>query len=250
MTPPKITKESKDESIRINLMIPLDIREKWDAFIEKGEINTISKLVRESVDFYMNSKEREKDLEGFSTYSHDLKNELNAIKGFSQILIEEYKDELSWDVLLKIKEIYDKSVNIEKILNKISGEERFEKEQYDVLIVDDDDSTIHLLTDFFKKKGVTTRFTTSARDAFGILNYSTPKLILLDILLPDENGYEVCKKIKSKENLKDVPIYFITAVPETEVYEKIKDIGADGYFIKPFNMTEFNKLITKLEAKS
>ncbi len=231
---------------RINMVVSPEIKEKWDKFIEKNEIRTISKLIRNGVENYIRSSELHKDMEGYANYSHELKEELNSIKGFSQILIEEYKNELSWDVLLKIKEIYDKSINIEKIIKKILFKERVEKDDYDVLIIDDDNSTIHLLTEYFKKRGVTTRNSSSASETFDILNYGVPKLILLDIILPGENGYEICKKIKSDNKLKKVPVYFITAVPENEVYEKIKETRAEGYFLKPFNMSEFNTLLNQL----
>jgi len=66
---------------------------------------------------------------------------------------------------------------------------------------------------------------------------------LLDIILPDINGYEICKKIKSNEKLRRVPLYYITAVPESEIYEKMSDSGANGFFLKPFDMAEFNNLI-------
>jgi len=242
---------SKDNSNnpikRVNVNVPLKTKEKWDNFVKNSEFSTLSNLIRESVDFFINSKEKQDNIRRFSEYSHELKEELNAIKGFSQILIEEYKDELSWEILLKIKEIYDKSVNIEKIINKILGKKIIEKKKYDILIIEDDESTILLLTEYFKKKGLSTLTTSSAEETFEVLRYSKPKLILLDILLPGESGYEICKKIKLEKDLKEIPVYFITAVPESEVYSKIKETKADGYFLKPFNMLEFNNLIKELK---
>ena len=171
---------------------------------------------------------------------------LSSIKGFSQMLIEEYKDELSWDLLLKIKEIYDKSINIEKIMNKIFNKDRIEKDQYDILIVDDDDSTIHLISDFFIKKGYSCKSTSTGSETLELLKSLKPKIILIDVILSDYNGYEICKKIKARRDLKDISIFYITAVPETEVFKKTKESGADGYFLKPFNMLEFNTLLNYL----
>ena len=79
-----------------------------------------------------------------------------------------------------------------------------------------------------------------------LLHRKKPKLILLDILLPDSDGYEICKTIKSDKSLNDIPIYYITAVPESEVRESLKKTGAEGYFLKPFNMSEFNLLLEYL----
>ena len=78
------------------------------------------------------------------------------------------------------------------------------------------------------------------------MNNTVPKLILLDILLPDVSGYEICKKIKADEKLKDIPVYYITAVPEAEVHSKMSETKANGYILKPFNISEFNILLDYL----
>ena len=104
---------------RINILVSEERKNRWQNFVEDNNISTISDLIRNSVENYIESDSNLKNLEVLSNISHKLKEELSSIKGFSQILIEQYKDDLSWDVLLKIKEIYDKSVNMEKLLNKL-----------------------------------------------------------------------------------------------------------------------------------
>ena len=74
------------------------------------------------------------------------------------------------------------------------------------------------------------------------LKRTKPKIILLDIILPDIDGYEICKKIKSNDDLKDLPIYFITAIPVSEINKRIEATGAEGYFLKPFEFDEFEKI--------
>jgi len=66
-----------------------------------------------------------------------------------------------------------------------------------------------------------------------------PDLILLDINMPDMNGYEVCEHLKSDENLKGIPVIFISAL--TEQLDKVKAfaIGAVDYLTKPFQMEEY-----------
>lgn len=78
------------------------------------------------------------------------------------------------------------------------------------------------------------------------LNKNVPKLILLDILLADMSGFEICKKLKIDDNYKNMPIYYITAIPESEVKKKMEETGADGFFIKPFNFDEFEVLYNYL----
>ena len=70
----------------------------------------------------------------------------------------------------------------------------------------------------------------------------TPKIILLDILLPGIDGYEICKKIKSNDKLNNIPVFYITAVPRSKVDMRLEETKANGYFLKPFNFTEFEIL--------
>jgi CheY-like chemotaxis protein len=228
-------------------MVREEAKKDWDKFLKGSDISTISSLIRQSVKHYIKEKGLYKKIDSLSNFEHELKQDLSSIKGFSQLLIEENKDKFEWDVLLKIKEIYDKSVNIQRILNKIFDSERINKENYDVLIIDDDESTIHLLTDFFNNKGVSTNIASSASDAFNLLKYTIPKLILVDVLLPGKDGYEICRQLRSEARFKDVPIYYITAVQENEVRSKATETGADGYFLKPFDMRKFRQLYNNLK---
>ncbi|MHA2180803.1 MAG: response regulator, partial [Promethearchaeota archaeon] len=115
-----------------------------------------------------------------------------------------------------------------------------EDSNYDILIVEDDLLTINLLIDFFNRKGYSCKFITKGSEALEELQSYNPKLILLDILLPDMSGYEICKVFKSKKQRKNIPIFYITAVSEYEVREKMEETGADGYFLKPFDLGKFD----------
>ena len=175
-----------------------------------------------------------------------MKGPLTAIKGFSHLLIENYKDQLDWDVLTKIKEVFDQSLNLEEIIKNALDNYKSEKIEYDILIVDDDFSTNKVLIDFFQLKGYSCKDVISGAQTLEELETYKPKIILLDILLPDVNGYEICKKIKSDDRHKDVIIFLITAVPANEVKAKLKESMADGYFLKPFNFLEFEQLFEYL----
>ena len=116
----------------------------------------------------------------------------------------------------------------------------------DILIVDEDDATCTVLEAFFKLKGYTTLCVSTGTRALEVLKEITPRIILLDILLPDIKGYEICKQIKSNEMCRDIPVYYTSALPEPNIAEHIVDTKADGYFLKPFDFTEFNMLFTYL----
>lgn len=78
------------------------------------------------------------------------------------------------------------------------------------------------------------------------LKINPPKLILLDILLPDISGYEICKQVKSDKKYKDLPIFYITAIRDSKVSSKIEETRADGYFLKPFDFSKFSVLFNYL----
>ena len=242
----KIYSQDKE---RISILVSDEIKEKWQKFADENNYTAVSKLVRKGVDFFIDFQPKILYLLNFSKIAHNLKEPLTSIKGFSQILMEQYKDELSWDVLSKIKKIFDQSLILEEKILDISGitdMESIQTEAYDILIVDDDNSTIDLLFELFNKKGFNCRFAKNGSEALELLRIGIPKIVLLDIILPDINGYDVCKLIKTNKKFKDLKIFYITAVHKSEVVGKLKDTGADGYFLKPFNMEEFDILMDDL----
>ncbi len=235
-----------DDKERICILVNEDTKNKWQDFTAKNNISSLSKLIRESVEFYMTFKSKKFDIENISNITHFLKEPLTSIKGFSEILIENHKHELNWDVLLKIRNIFDESKILEERIESLSLDKIMEEPQYDILIVDDDPSTIRLLTDYFENKGYTCEKAYDGETALEKIKEFVPKLILLDIILPDISGYDVCKKIKSNAKIKKASIYYITAVTPLEVKEHVKETGADGYFLKPFKMGEFDVLFSYL----
>lgn len=238
----KIYEKNKE---RVMILVSDEIKKKWQSFIKKNEIATISKLIRRAVNFYIEFTEESRTLKSATQISHELKEALTIIKGYSNILFENYKDKLDWDIILKLKTIYDQSIILENKI--ISNLEKPSKDiLYDILIIEDDALTIELLFDYFQSKGYSCKHTTSASETFEEIQRSHPKLILLDIILPDINGYEICKKIKSNKKLNTIPIYFITALPRSEVMDKMEETGADGYFLKPFDFSKFNVLFNNL----
>ncbi|MFX1321463.1 MAG: response regulator [Promethearchaeota archaeon] len=231
---------------RISLYVSEDTKEKWQEFIRDHNYTTISKLIRDSVDHFIEQKTNlissgihKMDEKTIANISHALKEPLTSIKGFSQLLLENYKDELEEDVLSTVKNIFDQSMLLENkiinILDKIKVEEA--QTQYDILLIEDDLATIRLLTSYFESKDYTCKGVVSGTKGIEELRVNSPRLILLDIILPDISGYEICDMIKKDKKFKDIPVYFLTAIPGSEVE---KNIGkADGYILKPFDFSDF-----------
>ncbi len=185
-------------------------------------------------------------LKEFEKFSHDLKEPLTAIKGFTQILLQSYSKELNESITSKIKKIYSNTELLENQINSFLNVANPEPalNRYDILIIEDDTSTIEVLAEYFDLRGHTCKGVNSGKKAFQELAANKPKLILLDVLLPDMDGYEICMKIRV--NMKDVPIFYITAVPEVEVSSKIESTQANGYILKPFNLEKFEPLFDYL----
>jgi len=241
------TDEKKsDESKRIGILVSEDTKNKWEKFVDENEFTTISMLIRKAVNFYIDSESKISLINDIPKFTHGLKEPLTSIKGFSQLILENESDKLTPNILLRIKEIYAQSVFLENKINFIINEFKPESQTYDILIIEDDSSTIMVLNDFFDLKGFSTIGVTSVNKGLEELKRITPKLILLDIILPDISGYEVCKKIKSLEKFKKLPIFYITAIPESEVSEKLKETGAEGFLRKPFNFPDFKILFDYL----
>ena len=197
----------------------------------------------------MESKSKSSLLENITSLTHDLKEPLTSIKGFSQLTIENDLDKLEHlpNIRARIKEIYNQSVFLENKINELLNGVETEHTQYDILIIEDDSPTIMVLTDFFKIKGYSSVGVTTGIKALEELKKWTPRLILLDILLPDISGYDVCEKIKSNKNLKHIPLYYITAIPESDVRKKLEVTKAEGLLLKPFNFSEFEDIFNYLK---
>ena len=232
---------------RISLYVSEDTKERWADFIKYTNYSTISKLIRDSVQAFIEDRNQNVNPTTISNVSHALKEPLTSIKGYSQLLLETFQDQLSNGVLETVRNIFDQSIDMEnKIINFLDNI-KGQNTKYDVLLIEDDLATIRLITSFFENKGIVCKGMVSGTRGLEELNNSTPKVILLDIILPDISGYEICKKIKSKNE--DLPVYFLTAISESEVESHIIDTGADGYIVKPFNFTDFDKILDILGIK-
>ena len=125
-----------------------------------------------------------------------------------------------------------------------------EGSHYDILLIEDDLATIRLLTSYFESKDITCKGVVSGTKALEELEYNTPKLILTDIIHPAPSGYEICKQIKSNQILKNIPVFFCTAIPGSEVEKHLAETKADGYINKPFDFSDFDGILDLLRSNS
>jgi two-component sensor histidine kinase len=102
-----------------------------------------------------------------------------------------------------------------------------------VLVVEDDPGTGQLLTDFLSSEGYDVRWTSDPEEAVTLVEQGVPDLILLDVMLPPINGYEVCRRIKAVQGL-FTPVILLTG--RNSVKDKLRgfEAGGDDYVVKPF----------------
>lgn len=104
-----------------------------------------------------------------------------------------------------------------------------------ILIVDDQPENIRMLMEVLKDAYATIPATNGEAALKKALGEPPPDLILLDILMPGIDGYEVCRRLKSQSQTHDIPVIFITAISEVMDAAKAFDVGAVDYVTKPFN---------------
>jgi len=113
-----------------------------------------------------------------------------------------------------------------------------------ILIVDDSPENIDMLHGILSSN-FRIKFALNGEKALEIASKNPPDLILLDIIMPGIDGYEVCRQLKSADETKKIPIIFITAKYGSKDEERGLKLGASAYIRKPFSGSEILKLVKK-----
>jgi len=244
---------------RISLYVDDKIKGNWQKFINKNKKSfpTFSELIRQSVKSFMEDTSRvsnelsKLNPSTLSNISHALKEPLTSIKGYSQLLLEseEYKGKLSEHVEETIKNIFDQSNLLENIIKNFLDNIQPESTPCDILLIEDDLATIRLITSYFESKHYNCKGVISGTKGLEELRRVVPKVILLDIILPDLSGYDICQTIKTDSAYKKIPVYFLTAISASEIKKRLSETLADGYILKPFNFSDFKVIFEILNGK-
>jgi signal transduction histidine kinase len=107
-----------------------------------------------------------------------------------------------------------------------------------ILIVDDNPTNLAVLSDVLDQEGLEVRIAKNGKIALKRLEQELPDLILLDVMMPELNGFDTCKEIKANALTKDIPVIFMTALSDTEDKVKGFNLGAVDYITKPFQREE------------
>jgi PAS domain S-box-containing protein len=119
-----------------------------------------------------------------------------------------------------------------------------ENSQGDILVVDDNLNNLKTLSRLLKDNGFTVRGSLNAQSAIMAIEAMPPELILLDVLMPDMDGYDLCRTLKANPATRDIPIIFISALEETEKKVAGFQTGAVDFISKPFNLEEVLSRVT------
>lgn len=108
----------------------------------------------------------------------------------------------------------------------------------DILIVDDTAENLRLLSTILIRQGYNVRKAINGQMALKAVQTVVPDLILLDIMMPEMDGYEVCQHLKANQQTAEIPVIFLSAL--SEVFDKVKafEVGGVDYITKPFQFEE------------
>ncbi len=213
------------------------------------------------------------DVDGFkSRIRHDLRTPLNAIKGYSELILEEARDNGREDVVTDVGRILDAAEQllgqIEKLVNltvasgtessqtsallgtptrdlvgaimqsiqPITPEHRQDQSLSSrILVVDDMDANRELLSRRLRRDGHSVIVADGGQSALELLAKPEFDLVLLDLMMPDINGFEVLRRLKNDPAVRHIPIIMISALDEIDSIVRCIEAGAEDYIPKPFD---------------
>lgn len=117
-----------------------------------------------------------------------------------------------------------------------------------VAVIDDDPEMVKAVKMMLKLEGVEVLEADSGVTGYLLIKRELPDAVLLDVMMPDIDGYEVCRKLKLNHSTKDIPIIFVTAKTGQEHIDRGLSLGAQGYITKPFGPGDLIDKITKVTS--
>ncbi len=123
-----------------------------------------------------------------------------------------------------------------------------EDHQATVLVVDDTESNIDIAVEALGEQ-YEISVALDGESALEIVEEEVPDLILLDIMMPDMDGYEVCKRLKAAEKTRSIPVVFLSAITGEEEKQKGFDLGAVDYLTKPIEPKALQDTVSRILSK-
>ena len=115
-----------------------------------------------------------------------------------------------------------------------------------ILVVEDEESLLKLESILLTSKGYSVTGVMDGKSALAEIKSNRPDLVILDVMLPELDGFEVCKRIKEDPDTATIPVVMLTAKKSNQDIERGKHVGADAYITKPFKSAKVMEIIEGL----
>jgi PleD family two-component response regulator len=144
---------------------------------------------------------------------------------------------------LREKKLVDfQEIGTAKIWFLISGEEKT-KEKIKVLVADDDKNVIYIIRSSLSPDLFEIIEATNGKEALGMVFAESPDILILDVMMPEMDGYKVCEELKEHDSTRDIPIIILSAKVSVDDKLKAMSMGIHDYIVKPFDPRELEARI-------
>lgn len=184
-------------------------------------------------------------------FLHELRTPLNHIIGYTDLLSDQAGEKGEVDLVSDLKKIHAAG---HQLLTLLSSRVELQMEELPdpkvsrnplgegdskavVLVVDDNEMNRDVLSRRLEQDGHSVVAAQNGREALEIVRQLSIDLVMLDIMMPEVDGYETLRQIKSDETLRDIPVIMISAVDQIDSVVRCIELGADDYLTKPFEPT-------------
>lgn len=120
---------------------------------------------------------------------------------------------------------------------------------FKILVVDDDIHATTLFDTILSAKGFEAIIVNDSSTAVQVVNSTNPDLVILDLMMPEPNGFEVCRMLRADQRLSNMPIVIFTAMGDKESKDAAFEAGADEFLTKPFRVEDLMQRIRALIEK-
>ena len=118
-----------------------------------------------------------------------------------------------------------------------------------ILVVDDNEDNAHIIRDYLESKGYPITVAYNGDDAMTLFDTVKPSLVLLDVMMPGRDGWQVCRDIKASAAGKTVRVVMVTALQDWTDKRQALETGADDFVEKPFELAKLSEVVERNVAK-
>ncbi len=118
-----------------------------------------------------------------------------------------------------------------------------------ILVVDDNEDNAHIIRDYMEAKGYPIHVAYNGDEAMEIFEREKPSLVLLDVMMPGRDGWQVCREMKESENGRGVRVIMVTALQDWTDKRQAIETGADDFVEKPFELARLAMVVERNAAQ-